>query len=355
MKEIILYEDETLNLAIDAIVNNLNNICKTVSFKKGKSKLTINNAVSIQPDAYTILPQSVKDETKSCFQAIMFTKKQYYNNYFFESCGNQVIISFFGWNYLTNLSQNNGAVHFIANIIALYIDASKRHDDMTGCIYDFGWNKKGIDLEMRNSYICPLCLDRLKQKKLSTEKKDLLRDLKEILNALGSASKWNQDIVTYWQQNELSYKKEEQTDRKKGARNNYDVFLAHNSLDEALVEHICNELKRKGLKPWLDKEQIPPGRWFQDVIQDAIKNISSAAIIIGQNGLGKWQVVELRSFISQCVNRNIPVIPVLLPGVNTIPPDLIFLNEFNWVKFNNSVNEVDAIENLIWGITGNHP
>ena len=77
----------------------------------------------------------------------------------------------------------------------------------------------------------------------------------------------------------------------------------------------------------------PAGRWFQDYIQGAIQTVKSAAISIGPHGLGKWQVVELRAFIGQCVERDIPVIPVLLPGVDTVPEELVFQRELNWVKF----------------------
>jgi TIR domain len=135
----------------------------------------------------------------------------------------------------------------------------------------------------------------------------------------------------------------------------YDVFMAHNSADKSEVEAICQILRKRGLNPWLDKEQIPPGRWFQDVIQQAIRNVKSAAIFIGSKGLGRWQVVELRTFISQCVEREIPVIPVLLPEVEEIPEELVFLNEFNWVKLSKNIEDTEALDNLEWGITGVHP
>jgi len=131
----------------------------------------------------------------------------------------------------------------------------------------------------------------------------------------------------------------------------FDVFLAHRSVDKDKVEAIGEALKQKGLTPWLDKEQIPPGRWFQDVIQQAIATVKSAAIFIGEQGLGRWEALELRSFISQCVERGIPVIPVLLPGVERIPDDLLFLRELNWVRFT-TINDPEAIKNLYWGITG---
>lgn len=132
----------------------------------------------------------------------------------------------------------------------------------------------------------------------------------------------------------------------------FDVFLAHNSQDKPLVRAIATKLKERGLEYWIDEEQIPPGRWFQDVIQQAIPNVKSAAICIGTGGLGKWQVVELRSFISQCVNSDIPVIPVLLPGVEAIPQHLLFLKELNWVNFANGIEDIKALDNLEWGITG---
>jgi len=135
----------------------------------------------------------------------------------------------------------------------------------------------------------------------------------------------------------------------------FDVFLAHNSQDKPQVKVIASELKQRGLNPWIDEEQIPPGRWFQDVIQQAIPHVKSAAIFIGLRGLGKWQTVELRTFISQCVEVNMPVIPVLLPGVDKIPPNLPFLKELNWVSFTNGINEIEALDNLEWGITGCKP
>jgi len=135
----------------------------------------------------------------------------------------------------------------------------------------------------------------------------------------------------------------------------FDVFLAHNSQDKPQVRAIATELKRRSLNCWIEEEQIPPGRWSQDVIQRVIPHVKSAAIFIGPVGLGKWQVVKLRTLISRCVEANIPVIPVLLPGVVEVPQDLLFLKELNWVGFTNGIDDVEALDNLEWGITGQKP
>jgi hypothetical protein len=352
----LLYAENDLKVNLEVISNSLDNVCKYITLRSGKAIFEINSALISHPSTYKSLSSKIIKESSKTDYALLFTNKQYDNNHFFMTFNNKAIISFSGWENLTSLSKNNGVVYFIAGLIALTIDNSYRHDDTTGCIYDYGWNKTAVDLGMRNAYICPSCLTRIKSYILSDTESKLLADLEEILDILGKTSKWNKDIVTYWNGTSNSNEKIIINNVKEQlVSDNFDVFLAHNSSDKPLIEIICLKLKERGLKPWLDIEQIPPGRWFQDVIQDTIKKISSAAIFISNNGLGRWQVVELRTFISQCVERKMPVIPVLLPGVDSLPSELVFLNEFNWVKFKNDVYEDNIIDNLVWGITGKHP
>ncbi len=135
----------------------------------------------------------------------------------------------------------------------------------------------------------------------------------------------------------------------------FDVFLAHSSKDKPLIRRIYCKLADLGLRPWLDEEEIAPGTKFQDEIQQAIGRIKTAAIFFGPDGLGRWQALELKSFISQCVNRDIPIIPVLLPEVEEIPEALIFLQEFHAVSFQDSIEDEKALFSLEWGITRRKP
>ncbi|MEA5451205.1 GUN4 domain-containing protein [Leptolyngbya sp. CCNP1308] len=135
----------------------------------------------------------------------------------------------------------------------------------------------------------------------------------------------------------------------------FDVFLAHSSKDKPLIRRIYRKLADLGIRPWLDEEEIAPGTTFQSEIQQAIGRIKSAAIFFGPDGLGRWQALELKSFISQCVRRGVPVIPVLLPGVEEIPEELIFLQEFHAVSFQDSIEDERALFSLEWGITQRKP
>ena len=118
----------------------------------------------------------------------------------------------------------------------------------------------------------------------------------------------------------------------------FDVFLAHNSQDKAIVRNIANELRQRGIEPWLDDEQIPPGQPILDFIEKAIQNVKSIAVFIGSKKLGMWQKRELISFIG--VAENIPIIPVLLPGVDDIPNDLPFLKDRMSISFTQSGDEI---------------
>ncbi|MEQ8462636.1 toll/interleukin-1 receptor domain-containing protein [Coleofasciculus sp. E1-EBD-02] len=135
----------------------------------------------------------------------------------------------------------------------------------------------------------------------------------------------------------------------------FDVFMAHNSKDRPQVLEIAEQLKQRGLKPWIDIEQIPPGQSFQKVIQQAIPNVKSAAIFLGLEGTGNCQEEEIPVILSQSRKANIPVIPVLLPGVNQLPDDLLFLSERNWVAFASRLDDIKALDLLEWGITGKKP
>ncbi|MFB2771827.1 GUN4 domain-containing protein [Pelatocladus sp. BLCC-F211] len=137
----------------------------------------------------------------------------------------------------------------------------------------------------------------------------------------------------------------------------FDVFLAHNSQDKPEVRVVAAALKWRGLEVWIDEEQIRPGQIFQVEIQKAIRNVKTAVIFIGKQGLGRWQTIELPTLYSQFVQaENVTtVIPALLPGVNEIPDDLLFLAQHHWVNFANGIDDVEVLYQLEWGITGRRP
>jgi CheY-like chemotaxis protein len=131
----------------------------------------------------------------------------------------------------------------------------------------------------------------------------------------------------------------------------FDVFLCHNSEDKPAVKIIGEALRNRGLRPWLDEWELQPGLPWQELVEEQIVDIKSAAVFVGKSGLGPWQKMEIRGLLSEFVERNCPVIPVLLnnASIKKLRPPL-FLREMTWVDFR--VSDPDPLQRLIWGITG---
>jgi GTPase SAR1 family protein len=136
--------------------------------------------------------------------------------------------------------------------------------------------------------------------------------------------------------------KEETTD--------FDVFLCHHSDDKPAIRQTARRLREHGILPWLDEAELIPGRPWQEELERQISHIRAAAVFVGPSGVGPWQNQEMRAFLSEFIDRQCPVIPVLLPGAAA--PELpVFLRRMTWVD----LGEEDGIERLIWGITGRRP
>ena len=133
----------------------------------------------------------------------------------------------------------------------------------------------------------------------------------------------------------------------------FDVFLCHNNADKPEVRKIARRLKERGILPWLDEWELPPGQPWQTLLEQQIGSIRSAAVFVGSAGVGPWQEQELYGFLREFVSRRSPVIPVLLPDAPEKPELPIFLKAMTWVDFRAA--EPEPLGRLIWGITGQRP
>jgi len=138
----------------------------------------------------------------------------------------------------------------------------------------------------------------------------------------------------------------------------YDVFLSHATPDKPAVEALAHRLQDAGLKPFLDKWHLIPGRSIQKSLETALDQSRSYAVCIGPGGIGRWQEEEMRSALDDRVqNNDIPVIPVLLPGAKRPGnPELPrFLRLMLWVDFSGGLDNEDAFKRLLAGIRGEAP
>ena len=132
----------------------------------------------------------------------------------------------------------------------------------------------------------------------------------------------------------------------------FDVFLAHNSVDKPQVRAIAKELRKRGLKPWLDEEQIMVGDSIPRKVQEGLIQSPVAAFFIGTSGFGKFQETwELDALIMLCYQNHIRIIPILLPGVDTLPDELVLFRGRRYLQFCQSVDETEPLKELVQAIT----
>jgi tetratricopeptide (TPR) repeat protein len=140
----------------------------------------------------------------------------------------------------------------------------------------------------------------------------------------------------------------------------YHVFLSHNSADKPAVEELAVRLRREGIEPWLDKWNLVPGDAWQPVIERALDDCATCAVVIGSGGFGVWQNEEMRAAIARRVTEcqgQFRVIPILLPGVDRPERGKLpsFLLATTWVEFRRSLEDAEAFHRLICGIKGKEP
>jgi hypothetical protein len=307
-----LYSDNTLPLDLSRFCAVLNDLCGTVSFERGTHPFRLVGQAIRSPVGDRTFEPSLLEEMAGFDMCCLATNVPYDNNHFFHAIGNNSVVSFNGWNYLTDLPIPNGFAYFIASILAHQVELGETHEENRGCLNDFWWDKTGVNVGMRAAFICPDCL------RIGSKDDRVLADIKALLYAVSVASREGTDLL------ETLFPEENVID------DGFDVFLCHNSEDKPAVREINKKMKAVGLKTWLDEEQLPLGVFWQPELETAIESIRGACVFVGPSGFGPWQSAEIRAILNKFASSNQPVTPVLLPGSQSAPELPLFLRDRTW-------------------------
>ena len=90
------------------------------------------------------------------------------------------------------------------------------------------------------------------------------------------------------------------------------IFLCHASEDKEVVVGVYRRLKKAGLKPWLDKEDLAPGEDWQRAIRRAIQESAVVLVFLSKSSTSKRGYVQ-REF------------RLALDTMEEVPPDRLFL------------------------------
>jgi hypothetical protein len=125
----------------------------------------------------------------------------------------------------------------------------------------------------------------------------------------------------------------------------FDVFLSYHSADADWVGMLRSRLASKGIRVWLDSEQIRPGDLFPGTLARAINSVRCVVLVLSPGSAASAWVEE--EFTLALAQRR-QVIGALIDDVE--PPG--FLGGRTWVDFRDEAQFDAALDQLVFGITG---
>ncbi|MDB6028961.1 MAG: alpha/beta fold hydrolase [Verrucomicrobiales bacterium] len=132
----------------------------------------------------------------------------------------------------------------------------------------------------------------------------------------------------------------------------FDVFLSHNSVDKPWVENLKRSLEAKGLKVWLDKDEIRPGDLFAKALEQGMASSQAVALIISPESMKSgWVENEYYRALSLATQSELRLIPIVLRDAD-LPA---FLRDRHWVDFRQTEKFSYGLDQLFFGITGKRP
>ena len=134
----------------------------------------------------------------------------------------------------------------------------------------------------------------------------------------------------------------------------FDVFLCYHSVDTAWVARLKTALEDKGVKVWLDSEQILPGDRFAEALERGLQASRSVALIVSAGSLhSNWVNDEYYRALglANASSHGLRLIPVLIESVS-LPG---FLSTRSWADFRDPSRFDESLVRLYRGITSTRP
>ncbi|PWV56277.1 toll/interleukin-1 receptor domain-containing protein [Chitinophaga sp. S165] len=133
-------------------------------------------------------------------------------------------------------------------------------------------------------------------------------------------------------------------------RKKFDVFLSYKSQDNDFVQRLKRDLQLRGIKVWLDKDEIRPGDLFVEALENGLETSKTVVIVITPESVNSgWVRRERARALSLATSEGVQLIPILFGNVE-LPG---FLADLQYIDFRDLSKYAVNINRLIWpGITG---
>jgi cellulose biosynthesis protein BcsQ/energy-coupling factor transporter ATP-binding protein EcfA2 len=119
----------------------------------------------------------------------------------------------------------------------------------------------------------------------------------------------------------------------------YHAVLSYHRDHRRRMEQLARRLEKKGVRLYLDCWEGPPGEEWRARIEEALFHSGFLVLGIGPEGLSPWQGEQMR-IAATLREEEVPVIPVLLPGAESVPGQFpAAALQFRWSELRSKVSE----------------
>lgn len=128
----------------------------------------------------------------------------------------------------------------------------------------------------------------------------------------------------------------------------FHAFLSYSHADSHAAQRIKERLQQRGLKVFIDTHDIIGGDLWQAALERCAAEAPCALILVGTGGVTNWQRAEVELFLAENRQRQMRLIPVLLPGAS-MPSG--FLSQYQHIDLRSGVSE-EGVRAIAFAITG---
>jgi hypothetical protein len=130
----------------------------------------------------------------------------------------------------------------------------------------------------------------------------------------------------------------------------FDIFLSYKSEEAAWVDQLRQDLQNRGVRVWLDRDQIRPGNLFAQALETGLATSKAVALVVTPESVASnWVKEEYYRALSLANQGNLQLIPLLLRNAE-LPG---FLSGRQYVDFRDAKTYEQSVNKLVWpGVTG---
>lgn len=99
------------------------------------------------------------------------------------------------------------------------------------------------------------------------------------------------------------------------------LFVSHSRENSSAAFRLCDELRKRDVKTWLDVRDIEPGAQWNEAVESAVRGAAGFVFLIGPAGPGdRWQTFEWQQVVDNeyYLDPAKPLVPVLI-GSSDLP------------------------------------